>query len=59
MPLRYFEMHGPLPDWPRFLDEVQRHWLTDDDHVHVGFVRDGSEAANALTVQPVFSHATA
>lgn len=52
-------MHGPLPDWPRFLDEVQRHWLTDDDHVHVGFVRDGSEAANALTVQPVFSHATA
>ncbi len=40
-PLRYFETHGLLPDWPRFLDDFQRHWPTDEDHVYVEFVRDG------------------
>ena len=40
-PLRYFETHGLLPDWPRFLDDFQRHWPTDEDHVYVDFVRDG------------------
>jgi hypothetical protein len=40
-PLRYFEVHGLLPDWPRFLDDFQRHWPTDEDHVYVDFVRDG------------------
>jgi len=40
-PLRYFETHGLLPDWPRFLDDFQRHWPTDEDHVFVEFVRDG------------------
>ena len=40
-PLRYFEVHGLLPDWPRFLDDFQRHWPTDEDHVYVEFVRDG------------------
>jgi hypothetical protein len=30
-PLRYFEAHGLLPDWPTFLDDFQRHWPTDDD----------------------------
>lgn len=40
-PLRYFEAHGLLPDWPRFLDDFQRHWPTDEDHVYVEFVRDG------------------
>lgn len=40
-PLRYFETHGLLPDWPRFLDDFQRHWPTDEDHVCVDFVRDG------------------
>lgn len=41
-PLRYFEVHGLLPDWPTFLDDFQRHWLTDEDHTYVDFVRDGS-----------------
>lgn len=40
-PLRYFEVHGLLPDWPTFLDDFQRHWPTDDDHTYVDFVRDG------------------
>jgi hypothetical protein len=31
-PLRYFETHRLLPDWPSFLDDFQRHWPT---------VRDG------------------
>jgi len=41
-PLRYFEVHGLLPDWPSFLDDFQRHWPTDDDHTYVDFVRDGA-----------------
>jgi hypothetical protein len=41
-PLRYFEVHHLLPDWPEFLDDFQRHWPTDEDHVYVDFVRDGS-----------------
>jgi hypothetical protein len=40
-PLRYFETHGLLPDWPLFLDDFQRHWPTDEDHVYVEFMRDG------------------
>ena len=40
-PLRYFEVHRLLPDWPRFLDDFQRHWPTDEDHTYVDFVRDG------------------
>jgi hypothetical protein len=40
-PLRYFEMHGLEPDWPRFLDDFQRHWPTDGEHIYVDFVRDG------------------
>ena len=40
-PLRYFEAHGLLPQWPRFLDDFQRHWPTDEDHTFVDFVRDG------------------
>jgi hypothetical protein len=27
-PLRYFEAHGLLPDWPAFLDDFQLHWPT-------------------------------
>jgi hypothetical protein len=38
-PLRYFEVHGLLPDWPTFLDDFQRHWPM-DEHIYVGFVRD-------------------
>ena len=40
-PLRYFEVHGLLPDWPSFLDDFQRHWPTDDDNTYVDFVREG------------------
>lgn len=40
-PLRYFEVHGLLPDWPAFLDDFQHHWPTDED-IYVDFVRDGS-----------------
>jgi hypothetical protein len=40
-PLRYFEVHGLLPDWPTFLDDFQRYWPTDEDHTYVDFVRDG------------------
>ncbi len=40
-PLRYFEVHGLLPDWPAFLDDFQRHWPTDEDHTYVEFVRNG------------------
>lgn len=32
-PLRYFEVHRLPPDWPAFLDDFQRHWPTDDDHL--------------------------
>jgi len=39
-PLRYFEAHRLLPDWPAFLDDFQRHWPTDDDHNYVDFVRE-------------------
>ncbi len=39
-PLRYFEVYGLLPDWTCFLDDFQRHWPTDEDHVYVDFVRD-------------------
>jgi len=41
-PMRYFEVHQLPPDWPAFLDDFQRHWPTDGDHVYVDFVRDGA-----------------
>jgi hypothetical protein len=41
-PLRYFETHGLVPDWPAFLDDFQRHWPTDDDHLYVDFIREGA-----------------
>jgi len=46
-PLSYFETHGLLPDWPRFLDDFQRHWPTDEDHTYVEFVRDGINGSGA------------
>lgn len=42
LPLRYFEVHGLVPNWPAFLDDFQRHWPTDDDHTYVDFVRAGA-----------------
>lgn len=47
LPLAYFEAHGLLPDWPRFLDDFQRHWPTDEDHVYVDFVREGAAGEGA------------
>ena len=41
-PLRYFEVHHLLPEWPEFLDDFQRHWPTDNDNTYVDFIRDGS-----------------
>ncbi len=41
-PLRYFEVHHLVPDWPAFLDDFQHHWPTDAEHTYVDFVRDGS-----------------
>jgi hypothetical protein len=46
-PLRYFESHRLRADWPAFLDDFQRHWPTDEDHVYVDFVRDGHDGDGA------------
>lgn len=40
-PLAYFEKHRLAPDWPKFLDDFQKHWPTDGEHTYVDFVRDG------------------
>ena len=40
-PLAYFEAHGLALDWDGFLDDFQRHWPTDEDHLYVDFVRVG------------------
>ena len=46
-PLRYFEAHGLVPDWPTFLDDFHRHWPTDGDHTYVDFVRKGATGNGA------------
>ena len=46
-PLRYFEVHHLLRDWPTFLDDFQRHWPTDEDHTYVDFVRYGAHGNGA------------
>ena len=45
--MRYFEVHGLLPDWPAFLDDFQHHWPTDEDHTYVDFVRNGAAGNGA------------
>lgn len=40
-PIRYFDVHKLPHDWDIFLDDFQRHWPTDEEHVYVDFVRDG------------------
>ncbi len=40
-PLRYFEVHHIPPEWDTFLEDFQRHWPTDSDHMYVDFIRDG------------------
>jgi hypothetical protein len=46
-PQRYFERHQLPSDWPAFLDDFQRHWPTDQDHLSVDSIRDGSQGAGA------------
>ena len=46
-PLQYFQKHRLPPDWPAFLDDLQKHWPTDEDHTSVCFVRDGSRGQGA------------
>ena len=38
-PLQYFKQHNLAHVWPTFLEDFQRHWPTDEDHVYVDFVR--------------------
>jgi len=40
-PLPYFEKHDLLPNWDGFLDDFQRHWPTDGEHVYVVVERWG------------------
>jgi hypothetical protein len=47
-PLQYFEAHGLPLDWPAFLDDFQRHWPTDEEHMYVDFVREGVYGDGAL-----------
>jgi hypothetical protein len=47
-PLQYFETYGELQrDWDAFLDDFQEHWPTDEDHLYVDFVRDGTHGRGA------------
>lgn len=41
-PMRYFEVHRIPPDWDAFLVDFQRHWPTDEDHIYVESVREGT-----------------
>lgn len=40
-PLAYFHRHKLPHDWPAFLDDFQKHWPTDEDHLYVDFIRHG------------------
>ena len=40
-PVQYFEKYGLPLDWPAFLDDFQRDWPTDEEHMYVDFVREG------------------
>lgn len=47
-PLEYFETHSLPFDWAVFLDDFQRHWPTDEEHMYVDFVRDGLHGNGAM-----------
>lgn len=47
-PMRYFEKYRLPPDWGKFLIDFQRHWPTDEDHLYVDFVCDGSHGRGAF-----------
>ena len=34
LPPRHFEVHRLASDWPAFLDDFQRHWPPDEQHVY-------------------------
>ncbi len=40
-PLAYFDKYRIPHTWPAFLDDFQKHWPTDGEHLYVDFVRDG------------------
>ena len=46
-PLQYFDKHGISRDWDRFLEDFCDHWPTDQDHLYVDFVRNGSRGNGA------------
>jgi len=46
-PLAYFQRHNLAHDWPAFLDDFQKHWPTDEDHLYVDFIRDGAHGNGA------------
>lgn len=46
-PLQYFEVYHLVLDWPAFLEDFQRHWPTDENHMYVDFVRDGLHGKGA------------
>ena len=40
-PIDYFQKYSLLLDWPKFLDDFQKHWPTDEPNTCVDFVRNG------------------
>ena len=42
-PLKYFQKHKLARNWDAFLDDFCAHWLTDQDHTYVDFIRDGAD----------------
>jgi hypothetical protein len=46
-PLAYFEKHRLAQVWPKFLDDFQKHWPTDEG-IYVDFVRDGFNGNGAV-----------
>jgi hypothetical protein len=46
-PLQYFQANGVPLNWAVFLDDFQRHWPTDEEHMYVDFVREGVHGEGA------------
>lgn len=47
-PISYFEKHSLAHDWHEFLDDFQKHWPTDLDHMKVDLIRNGTEGKGSL-----------
>ena len=41
-PMPYFDRYGLPLDWPAFLNDFHRHWPTNEAHMYVDFVREGT-----------------